>query len=178
MAWKSSASRYGSVAITLHWVSAAAILAMFPLGFLAANTADPNIEATLLRVHVPLGVLVLVLTVARLAWWLFDRRPGQLLGMPRWQELVERLVRALLYVVLIVMGSSGIAVIALSGAAAVLFFGATAPLPNFWGYVPMTAHFLGAFFLLGLAGLHIAAALVHQFHKRDRLLARMGIGPA
>lgn len=176
MSWKSSASTYGLVAIALHWVSAVAILAMFPLGFLAANTSDPNVAANLLRVHVPLGVLVLILTLARLAWWLVDRRPGPQPGMPHWQELAERLVRGLIYVVLILMGSSGITLLALSGVAAVLFFGAAAPLPNFWAYVPMMAHFVGALLLLALAGSHIAAALYHQFYKRDRLLARMGIG--
>jgi len=34
----------------------------------------------------------------------------------------------------------------------------------------------GAFALLGLVLLHVGAALYHQLVRRDRLLARMGIG--
>lgn len=177
MAWKSNANRYGSVAITIHWVSAAAIVAMFALGFLAANTQDPLVKATLLRAHVPLGILVLALTVGRLGWWwFFDRRPQHVLGSPRWQALSERFVRVLLYLLIIVMGTSGISLTVLSGAVPVLFFNSGHPLPDFWTYIPMVAHFAAAFILLGLVGLHIAAALYHQFYKRDRLLARIGIG--
>ncbi len=176
MAWKSSTDRYGAVAIAVHWVAAAAILALFGLGFLAANTADPALKAGLLRGHVPLGIFALALTVFRIVWWFFDRRPAPLLGLPGWQAVSERIVRVLLYVLILVMGASGIGVMVLSGAPAILFFGSPRPLPNFWNYPPMAAHFAGAFALLGLACLHILAALYHQFYKQDRLLARMWTG--
>ena len=177
MSWKSSAHQYGGVAMFLHWVSAAAILGLFALGFLAANSADSATKAALLRFHVPLGILALVLTLLRIGWWFFDRRPQQLLGLPNWQATSERFVRTLLYLLILVMGASGIGLLVLSGAGAILFFGAPRPLPDFWNYPPMVAHFAGAFALLGLAGLHILAALYHQFYKRDRLLARMWVRP-
>jgi cytochrome b561 len=110
MAWKSSIDRYGAVAIAVHWILAAAILALFTLGFLAANIADPALKAGLLRGHVPLGILALALTVFRIVWWFFDRRPSPLLGLPGWQAVSERIVRVLLYVLILVMGASGIAV--------------------------------------------------------------------
>ena len=174
MSWHSVPHRYGSVAIAIHWLSAAAILALFALGFLAANTADSAVQAALLRVHVPLGLLALLLTVLRIVWWLaFDRRPVPLPGMPGWQAGAERAVRVLLYALILVMGASGITTVALSGAAAVLFFGAPGPLPDFWRVPPMNAHFIGALALLALAGLHIVAALHHHFWRRDGLLDRM-----
>jgi cytochrome b561 len=176
MSWKSSTRRYGAVAIFIHWVSAAAILALFALGFLAANAGDPAAKAALLRVHVPLGLIALALTLLRLLWWLVDRRPAPQPGQPGWQTTVERAVRAVIYVAILAMGASGIATIALSGAAAILFFGAPGPLPDFWNFPPMRAHLTAAIALLALAGLHIAAAFYHQFYRRDRLLGRMGIG--
>ncbi len=177
MSWKSSSHQYGGVAIALHWLSAAAILALFALGFLAANTVDSAAKAALLRGHVPLGIIVLVLTLLRIGWWFVDRRPQPLSGMPGWQAASERVVRVLLYALVLVMGASGIATMILSGAGAILFFGAPGPLPDFWRFPPMTAHFAGAIALLALAGLHIAAALYHQFYKRDRLLTRMWTTP-
>ena len=98
------------------------------------------------------------------------------LRMPGWQIGTERAVRVLVYALLLVMAASGIATLALSHAAGVLFFGAPLPLPNFWRFPPMNAHFIAAIALLALAALHIAAALYHQFYRRDRLLARMGLG--
>ena len=173
---KSSLSRYGSVSMFFHWVSAAIILALVVLGFRAASTSDLTLKASILRLHVPLGGLILVMTVLRLLWRLIDRKPQDVPGTSAWQAVTARAVHALLYVTLVVMGVSGIAMIAMSGAAAILFDGSPARLPNFWDYAPRIPHGIGAFVLIALITLHVAAAAYHQFIKRDRLLARMGLG--
>lgn len=177
MTLKGDAHRYGSVQVALHWASAAAILALLALGLSAAASSDPARKAALLRVHVPLGTLVAALTVARVGWRFFDRRPDGPAGQPRWQAFTASSVHALLYLVVIAMGASGIALTVLSGAGAILFSGVPGPLPDFWTFRPMTAHVAGATAMVGLLGLHIGAALYHQFVRQDRLLARMGVGP-
>lgn len=174
MILKGSSDRYGLVAVTLHWVSAAAIVGLVAIGFAAANSADAARTAALLRIHVPLGALVFALTIARSMWWLVDRRPAPPVG-PRWQHIAARLNHAALYGIVILLGTSGIAVMVLSGAAAILFFGAPGPLPRFSDLAPMAAHATGAIALVGLLGLHVGAALYHQVIRRDHLLARMGI---
>ncbi len=176
MTLKGKPGRYGSMAVALHWVSAIAILALLVLGFGAASTADAAQKAALLQLHVPLGALVLVLTVARAAWWFFDRRPDVPAGQQRWQRLTAHAVHALLYLVLIVMGISGIGLLLLSGAGGVLFFGASRPLPQFADFPPMLVHAAGAFTLAALICFHLVGALYHQFYRRNRLLARMGVG--
>jgi cytochrome b561 len=174
---KSTAHRYGAVAIAVHWLTAAAILVLLGLGLAAAGATDPDTKAALLRFHVPLGLAVFLLTLFRVLWWWFwDRRPRPLAGQPRWQVGAEHAVRVLIYVCILVLGASGITLMVLSGAPKVLFFGAPGPLPDFWHFPPMAGHFLAAFALLALAIGHIAAALYHQFVRRDRLLVRMGIG--
>lgn len=176
MPMKSSISRYGSVSIMFHWLSAVTIFALLVLGFRAAGSEDPGAKAALLRLHVPLGFFVLAITVLRLVWWTLDRKPRRA-EAPRWQALAERAVHSLLYATIALMGTSGIGMIALSGAGPILFGGSSERLPNFSNYAPRVPHALGAFVLLGLVTVHVAAALYHQFVKRDRLLARMGIGP-
>ncbi len=176
MALKGNAGRYGSLAIALHWISAVAILALLVLGFRAASLADAGQKAALLRLHVPLGALVLVLTVARVAWWFFDRRPDDPAGQRPWQSRTAHAVHGLLYLVLIVMGTSGIGLLILSGAGGVLFLGASGPLPQFSDFPPMIVHAAGAFTMAALICFHFGAALYHQFYQRDRLLARMGVG--
>jgi cytochrome b561 len=173
---KSTGDRYGSVAIGIHWLSAAAIVVLFALGLVGANSGDPSLKAALLRTHVPLGVFVLLLTVLRILWWFVDRRPAPLPSLPRWQASMETGVRWALYAAILLIGASGIGLLALSGAGAVLFFHAPDPLPDFWRFPPMFAHFLAACGLFTLVVLHVAAALYHHILRGDRLLARMGVG--
>lgn len=175
MTLKGNTGRYGILAVTLHWVSAVAIFGMLAVGFAAADTADAGRTAALLRVHIPLGLLVLALTVARLVWWLLDHRPATPAG-PRWQRIAGRLNHAALYGTVLLMGVSGIGVMVLSGAAAIVFSGDATAMPRFFDFAPIKAHAFGALVLVGLLGLHVGAALYHQFYRRDFLLARMGIG--
>ena len=84
MTLKSTPTRYGAVAIAIHWTSAIAIVATFGLGLMAAGTTDPVTEVTLVRGHIVLGSLVLILTLLRIGWWLWgDRRPAPVAGQPR-----------------------------------------------------------------------------------------------
>ena len=175
MTLKGDAHRYGSVQVALHWTSATAILALLVLGLMAATGGSAQ-KATLLRVHAPLGTLLLVLTIARVGWRFFDKRPDKLAQQPRWQAFTARITHALLYAVTILMGVSGIGLMVLSGAGAILFSSAPGPLPDFRDFRPLAVHGAGAAAMVGLLCLHIGAALYHRFYKRDCLLARMGVG--
>jgi len=177
MSAKSTSERYGSVAIAIHWLTAAAILGLLVSGAIIEDMRDPAQKVALLRVHVVVGVTVLVLTLFRIVWWgVVDRRPAATTSTPRWQAFAAHLVHGLLYVVIIVMVGSGIGMIALSGAADTLFGGGSAALPDFRDYAPRGAHGLGANAMWLLVIVHVLAALYHQFVLRDRLLARMGLG--
>lgn len=177
MSLKSSPTRYGSVAIAIHWLTAIAIFGMLASGLGAANSLDQAAKLTLLRGHVVTGVLVGVLTLLRIVWWLaLDRRPQDAPGMPRWQALAAHFVHYALYAVILVMVASGVATVALSGAGAQLSGAAPLPLPDFNLAPPFTVHGLVARLLIVLLIGHIGAALWHQLIRRDRLLARMGLG--
>lgn len=175
MSIRGDGKSYGTVTIALHWASGAAVPALLALGFAAASATDPARIAALLRVHVPLGIAVLALTLARIVWRPFDNRPGDPAGQPRWQALAAHANHALLHAALLLIGVSGIALLVLSGVAPILFAGADRPLPRF-DFAPMKAHALGAFALVALICLHVGAALYHDFYRRDHLLGRMGIG--
>lgn len=175
MQWKSDASRYGGVSVALHWVTAGAVLGLLALGFWAADTDDPAAKALLLRIHVPLGIFVLAVTILRIVWWLFDRRPAPVPGLPRPQAIAARVHHCLLYAFMIIMAASGIGMMVQTRAAAALFGGSGA-LPDFWSSAARVPHGIGGRVLLALVLIHVGAALHHQLIRRDRLLARMGIG--
>ena len=53
---KSSSDHYGAVAVSIHWITAVLILILIGSGFRAADTLDPAVKATILRLHVPIAV--------------------------------------------------------------------------------------------------------------------------
>lgn len=167
--------RYSIPAVLLHWSIAFAVLALLASGFAAASEVDAAAKATILRFHLPVGVLVLALTLLRLTLAVRDGRasnkPGPVPGGPRWQSLVARATHILLYAIPIGMAASGIGLVALSGAGPPIFAGGT--LPNFGDFGPRIPHGIGARLMVLLVTLHVAAALYHQFVRGDGLLRRM-----
>jgi len=174
MAAKSTNDQYGSVAIAIHWLSTLLIIALLASGFRAAGSTDLSAKAQILGIHAPIGIAVLLLTLARIAWWWFaDRKPDPVSGMPAWQDWSARAMHLLFYVVILGMTASGIGMFILSGAGAIVLGGAEGQLPDFWDYKPRTPHGIGARLMVALLVFHAGAALHHQFIKKDGLLRRM-----
>lgn len=174
---KSTRSQYGSVAVTIHWLSAIAILTMLGSGFRAASMTDNAAKETILMFHVPLGIAILLLTLFRVFWWLrVDQKPKPVEGDPAWQTMAAKAIHVLFYIVILGMAASGIGMIALSGAGAVLFGSNEGTLPDFNSYLPRGPHGLGARLMVALFIAHAGAALYHHFIKKDGLIWRMWFG--
>ncbi|WP_420408918.1 cytochrome b [Hoeflea sp.] len=169
-----SSDAYGRVAIGIHWLTAVLIIGLMASGILAENSTDETLKAAVLRLHAPMGIAILLLTLLRIAWWWrFDTRPGPLGTNPAWQEFLAKAVHLLLYVVMIGMAASGIGMFVLSGAGDILFAGAPGPLPDFATFAPRTPHGIGAKLMIALLAIHAGAALYHHFIRRDATLKRM-----
>lgn len=174
---KSTPTQYGSVAVTIHWLSAIFILAMLGSGFRAASMTESAAKEAVLMFHVPLGIFILGLTLFRLFWWWrVDQKPRPVDGDPAWQRVTAKAIHVLFYVVILGMAASGIGMLALSGAGGVLFGESLQPLPNFSEFLPRVPHGLGARLMVALFALHAGAALYHHFIKRDGLIWRMWFG--
>ncbi|APO67497.1 cytochrome b561 protein [Rhizobium gallicum] len=173
---KSRPDRYGAIAVSIHWLSAVLILALLGSGFRAANAIDAAAKAGFLLFHIPVAIVVLLLTALRIVWWRLDRKPLPVQGSPRWQERIARWVHVAFYAVILGMVASGIGMMVLSGAAPAVFGVPGALLPNFADYPPRAPHGLGAFLIVGLLAFHAGAALYHQFIRGDGLLRRMWYG--
>jgi cytochrome b561 len=174
MSAKSTSTQYGSVAILIHWTSALAVILTWLVGFSVANLAA---QPALLLAHIALGGLVLVLTLLRIVWWaVADKHPSAPEGEPGWQTRIAQAVHLGLYVLLLLMASSGIVTLILSGAVPVILSGGA--IPDLSELIPRIAHGVMAKIILALFVVHLGAALYHQFVRRDHLLARMGVGRA
>ncbi|MEP3279034.1 MAG: cytochrome b [Stappiaceae bacterium] len=174
MSARSLTNHYGSVAITIHWISALLIVALLASGFRAANSLNLDDKSQLLSIHAPLGIAIFVLTLGRLLWWLFfDRKPDAIAGMPKVQTVSARAVHGLFYLIIFGMVASGITMFALSGAGKIIFGGEVGKLPDFQDYGPRLPHGIGARLMIVLLIFHTGAALYHHFVKKDGLLRRM-----
>ncbi|MBU4530146.1 MAG: cytochrome b [Hoeflea sp.] len=173
MTLKSTPTAYGAVAAGLHWLSVLLIVALLASGMLADQASDPAAKTSILAAHAPMGIAILILTLARIVWWWrFDTHP-QPLPDPAWQVMTAKALHGLLYVVVLGMAASGIGMFVLSGAGEIVFGGAALPLPDFADFTPRIPHGIGAKLLLALFIGHAGAALYHHFVKRDATLKRM-----
>ncbi len=172
MITKSTAQAYGAAPVVIHWLSAFLIVVLLVYGFGAEGGFSPMA----LRVHASAGIAVLILTMARIAWWvLADSRPEPPEGLAKWQARMAKTVHALFYVVILGMATSGIGMLVLSGVGPILFADAAWAMPDFGLLPTRLPHGLGARLLVLLLILHTGAAVYHQFVKRDGLLRRMGM---
>jgi len=184
--------RYSTVAIVLHWLIALLILANIGLALTFQNIPKGLLEFKLIQLHKSFGMTVLLLSVLRLAWRLFNPPPPEP-AMPKWQLVVSQIVHWGFYVIMIGMPLSGwIMVSASTYNLPTLLYGAI-PWPHIAAVhnLPMASrkavddamgltHLTLAWIAYGLILLHVAAALKHQFFDRDNLLFRMapiGLAP-
>ena len=68
------------MAVSIHWLTAILILALFGSGFKAASFMDTTTKAGFLRFHIPVAIAVLLLAAFRIVWWSIYLRPGLLIA--------------------------------------------------------------------------------------------------
>ena len=82
MAVANTRTRYGTVAMSLHWLIAALVITNICLGLYFADLphSDPN-KFILVQTHKSIGLTVLLLSIARLVWRLMNPVPPLPRGM-------------------------------------------------------------------------------------------------
>ena len=174
-------ARYSLTAIVLHWVLGLAILGMFGVGLYMTDLPFSPTRLKLYNWHKWAGITLLALAVVRLLWRVTHRPPALPSAiadaMPAWQRWAHHGTHHALYALFFVVPLIGWAYSSAAGFPIVVF--GVLPLPDF---VPVDKalaelikpfHEISAFALVGLAGLHIAAAFKHQWIDKDGLISRM-----
>ncbi|MBN2388448.1 MAG: cytochrome b [Anaerolineales bacterium] len=166
--------RYHPLLVGLHWLSAFLIIFMLLVGtFVLAAMPNNQAKVLSLGLHMVTGLLILALTSVRLIVRNIKPRPAPATTGSRFLDWVGRLTHGLLYLGAFAMGLSGLGI----ASQANLFpavFGGTGELPrSFYLYAPRISHEYLSWALLAIIGLHVGAALYHQFIRKDNLLGRM-----
>ena len=174
MAFKSTDKKYGMIAITIHWLAFILVAILIISGNIMDDLINSDDRMEILQFHAPIGLSIGALFILRIIWWIFfDKKPPTAENDARWQQIASHLVHYSFYIVILLLVGSGIAMMILSGAGAVISGEVAGPLPNFDDFAPRAPHGIFAKILVALVILHAAAALYHQFFKKDGLLRRM-----
>jgi cytochrome b561 len=169
--------RYHPLLVGIHWLSALLIIFMLLAGtFLLANQRNDAAKVPVLAVHMITGLLILVLTIVRFIVRLAAPRPAPASIGNRILDVVGHVTHGLLYLGALGMGISGLGIAIQSNLFAIVFGGAGELPRSFYLYQPRIGHEYISIAMLVLIGMHIGAALLHQFVRKDNLLARMSFG--
>ena len=172
------AARYTRVAIGLHWLIALLVVGNLVIGLYHDSFGRPA-EAWLMFFHKGIGISVLVLTLARLAWRVTHRPPPFAPVLRRWEVGLATVIHWAFYAALIAIPLTGWMVSSSVRKPDVTFFGLfeLPPLPvsssrdaheQFEGI-----HEILGKAMIGLLLLHVAGALKHHFEGHWHLIGRM-----
>lgn len=163
----------------LHWLMAILLLAMLFIGVSMVGDLSPR-HSTLVALHKPLGVTLLVLVLIRLAVRLAGPLPPLPGDMPGWQQRIARLSHLLLYALMIALPLVGWAMQSAGDYPVVLHESLLLPSivpPDARLYASLRlAHTVLAYLLFISILVHLAAALYHALIRRDGVLSSMTTG--
>lgn len=176
-----SPARYTATARWLHALLGLTLVGLIAMGLYMTSLPFSPLRLKLYNWHKWVAVLVLALSVVRLAWRLTHRPPELPVSirdrMPAWQRFAHHGTHLALYSLFFAVPLLGWAYSSAAGFPVVLF--GVLPLPDWVPASPELAeqlkplHRLAAYGLAALMALHVAAALKHALIDRDGLLRRM-----
>jgi len=174
---RSGGAHYTRTAISLHWSMAVLIVGNWVLGWTMSDLPFSPSRIRLFNYHKWIGVTILALAAARLAWRIFHAPPELPGDIARWQQRVSHVAHGLLYVLFFAVPLSGWAYSSATGFP--LVYLGLVPLPD---WVPvdkalakdlLTVHATLAYSLAATVALHVAGAIQHGIAEPVSYLQRM-----
>lgn len=168
--------RYSRVAVWLHWLLAALLLAQFAVGFTMVDIPrNTPARSTWYNFHKSVGLVAAALIFLRLGWRLRHPAPKLPASVPAWQARAARANHLLLYACMLTMPASGYIASNFTRFGVVAFGFHLPP----WGannpgvYAVFNGiHVATAFIFAALVAVHAAAGLRHLL-SRDGIFRRI-----
>lgn len=171
-----STTAYQAPTRLLHWLMAFLIAAMFATAWISED-ASREMRGVLMGMHKSFGITVLGLLILRILVRVMSPRVEPAAG-PRPQQIAAHAIHGVLYLLMLVVPVIGWLLVSAKGRVVSYFNMVDLPALMAQGSEELgefleETHEVGANVLMVLAGLHIAAALYHQFIVKDGLIRRM-----
>ena len=187
------ASRYTTGAIVLHWAIAFLILAQLVGGYVMSDVlpSGSSDQYVVFQLHKSFGILVLLLTIARILWRIFNPPPPVPASVSRLEDIASRIVHFGFYALLLIVPLAGWLTITVAPVhiETVLFFVEGLPWPNlpFLGSLGEATrdtvyeaagevHGFLAYTIVALLVLHIAGAVKHHLADGHFVLRMVPLG--
>lgn len=184
-----SRTRYTTVAIVIHWLIAAAIIFQIILGWRMGDGPKGPTTYALFQLHKSIGITILLLSLARLAWRLFNTPPAPPEGQPKWERIASHVVHWGFYVIMIGLPVTGWIIVSTSRVPIPTLLYGTVPWPHIPGLPELAAGAKHAWHQAGELGhgvlvkttyllllLHLGAVAKHQILDRDEVFGHMAAG--
>lgn len=177
MALRNTKSAYGWMAIALHWISAAGVVALYLLGEQMEDAPDRAAKIAAQDLHVSVGVLLFTFLAARLLWSASQPAPRSL-ERNRWFRIAAKVVQGLFLLMIAVLIVTGpLAVWSTTRPLAVFdLFSLPSPFPSRVGWLHELAeevHGAAGKLFWPLIVLHVGGALKHLLLDRDGTFQRI-----
>jgi len=167
-------SRYSGIAIALHWAMALLILFMIWLGHNMEN------HESRFQLHKSIGITLLVLTIARIVWRLYNKPPALPNDIKPYEARLSKLVQFGFYALMLLIPLGGWLMVSVSPFAVPTVLFETIS----WPSLPLSrdeqSYKFLAFFhgkgatigFLGLLFLHVAGAIKHEIGHESGVINR------
>jgi cytochrome b561 len=173
--FKTLPQSYDRTQIALHWIIAVLVFGLYIVG-LSVDLFDKPVRPFIVNLHAAFGLLLLLLTVARIFWRRTHESPPLPASMGPLFQKAAAAGHGLLYLLTVVIPLVGIVAFALRGRPLDLgLLQIASPLEANHDLAEQVAEFHGALatILIALVVGHVLVALYHQFVLRDGLLERI-----
>ncbi|WP_321813221.1 MULTISPECIES: cytochrome b [unclassified Paraburkholderia] len=172
-------AHFSGLARLLHWSMAVLIVAMLFVGVGMVATVS-TLHDSLIALHRPLGIALLVLVIVRVVVRLTRGTPPLPRDIPGWQRTAAHASHLLLYALMIAMPLIGWAMLSAAGYPVVLAGAVHLP-PIAPHSVTLyawlrAAHTWLALLLFATVMMHLGAALFHAWIRRDGVFSSMARG--
>ena len=168
---------YTVTARVLHWITAALVLIMLPLGLVIANRWGGPWQDWLYNLHRSIGTVVMVIILVRLGYRLTHKPVPLPDEIPPEQRIAAHATHWTLYALLVAQPFIGWAGSSAYPAPVIVFglfnLPMIAPPNRALSDQLLAVHRWTALVIACLVAVHIAAALYHHFVRRDAVLLRM-----
>jgi cytochrome b561 len=174
----SAMAAYDLITRRLHWANAILALVTILLAWcLVGAPRHGEVRGWLLTLHGSCGIAILALMLLWAGWRVRHGAPPLRPTLRRIEAALARVTQAAIFLLFVAMPVTGYLSLAAAGKK-VSLFGVVAipPLVSESGRLSQIAialHLLGEFLIYGLVALHMGAALMHGFVRRDGVLGQM-----
>ena len=171
-------NHYGWLSISIHWITAITVIALFILGlWMVELTYYDDWYKQAPFIHKSIGVSLFFLTLLRLLWRKLNSVPENLSTHSAVERSAAKFVHIALYVLLFSIMLSGYLISTADGRAIDVFNLLSIPATLYdidkQEDIAGVIHLVLAIALISLVTVHAGAAIKHHFIDKDRTLKRM-----